>query len=84
MKKFINSQSLRDIANTADPQLRSLLPVSCVDPLPISIASLVSSDVTVESLLSMTSSQLSSFKNINGIVVLLPPFREGIFPSETA
>ena len=83
MRKFVNSQSLRDLANTTDPQLCSLLPVSCADPAPISIASFVSSDVTFEALLYIASSPLSTFENINGIVVLLPPLREGIFSSET-
>ena len=74
---------MQGLANTTDPQLCSLLPVSCADPAPISIASFISSDVTFEALLYMAPSSLSSFRKIIGIVVLLPPLREGIFSSET-
>lgn len=83
MRKLINSQSVQTFANLADPQLRTLLPMSCAEPPCTSIMNLLSSDVSVETFLDIASIPLIPFKNITSHAVLLSPVHEAIFPSET-
>ena len=82
MNKFITTQSVQAIANLADPKLTSLLRLPNFDTSAFSISSVVSDNLSIEEILHMPSSPVSSFKPIPGIATLLHPMHEGVLSSE--
>lgn len=83
MRKFINSQSVQSVRCLADQQLLSLFPPVSADSQVCTLSSLVSDQVNIESLLTMSSSPLTSFRSIPTFATQLSPIHEIVFPSDT-
>lgn len=77
MKKFLASQSVKEMSRYCDLELHSLLPKSKV-----SSNILANKDDTALKVLQMSTSPLSSFSYITALVELLPPLHQSVFPSE--
>ena len=84
MRKFTNSQSVKNLSRFADSHLHSLLPTSiCTqNPSSSSLSTIPVDDMTAEEVINMATSPMTSFKYINNFVELIPPLSESIFSSD--
>ena len=81
MKKFLASQSVKEMSRYCDLELHSLLPKSKVSSNKKKDEN-ANKDDTALKVLQMSTSPLSSFSYITALVELLPPLHPSVFPSE--